>query len=181
MEHRGYHHGQDWRDIHDNWRNDWKAGRGDIQAMILDVLQSKPMHGYEIIRYLEDRSQGVWRPSPGSIYPTLQMLVDQGLIEAEEDKGKKIYSLTEAGKQKAKSQDPQDMPWERGNRAPERIMQLRMIGMQFMKTMKQIIRHGSDQQFDAAREVVEKSLKDLCDIADGSDASETGKPYSEAG
>jgi len=74
-----------------------RARRGNVRAAILSVLAEEPMHGYQIMQQLEQRSGGAWRPSPGSVYPTLQLLEDQGLIKGEEAEGKRVFSLTEAG------------------------------------------------------------------------------------
>ena len=71
-------------------------GRGDVRAAVLALLAEQPMHGYQIIHEIEERSGGSWKPSAGSVYPTLQMLADEGLISAEESNGrKKTYSLTD--------------------------------------------------------------------------------------
>jgi len=74
-----------------------RVGRGDVRAAVLALLAEQPMHGYQIIHEIEERSGGSWKPSPGSVYPTLQLLADEGLIAADESNGRKTYSLTEAG------------------------------------------------------------------------------------
>ena len=63
------------------------------------LLDERPMHGYEMIQELEERTGGRWRPSAGSIYPTLQLLEDEGLVSAEEVDGKRVFSLTDAGRE----------------------------------------------------------------------------------
>jgi len=68
-----------------------KVGRGDVRAAILVLLAEEPMHGYQVIQELAERSGGVWRPSPGSIYPTLQLLEDEGLIRGTEEDGKRRF------------------------------------------------------------------------------------------
>jgi DNA-binding PadR family transcriptional regulator len=75
--------------------------RGDVRAAILALLTERPMHGYEMIQELDQRTGGVWRPSPGSVYPTLQLLEDEGLIASEATGGRKAYTLTEAGQAEA--------------------------------------------------------------------------------
>ena len=72
-------------------------GRGNVKFAILDLLKEQPRHGYDIIREMEERSGGIYSPSPGVIYPTLQALEDQDFVKAAEDGGKKVYSITEAG------------------------------------------------------------------------------------
>ena len=73
-----------------------KAGRGDVRAAILALLTEGPRNGYQIMSEVEERSGGAWRPSPGAVYPALQQLADEGLIEAEESGGRRTFSLTEA-------------------------------------------------------------------------------------
>ena len=75
-----------------------RAGRGDIRAAILALLAEEPMHGYQIIQVISERSGGNWTPSPGSVYPTLQQLEDEGLIEpAASESGRRVFALTDAG------------------------------------------------------------------------------------
>ena len=78
-----------------------RMGRGDVRVAILAILAEQPMHGYQIIQQIEERSGGAWKPSPGSVYPTLQLLTDEGIVEVEEEGGRKTYSLTEAGRAEA--------------------------------------------------------------------------------
>jgi DNA-binding PadR family transcriptional regulator len=73
-------------------------GRGDLKIVILELLKDQPRHGYDIIRALEDRARGFYRPSPGSVYPTLQLLEDLGYVTASQSEGKKVYSITDAGR-----------------------------------------------------------------------------------
>ena len=74
-----------------------RAKRGDVRAAALALLSERPMHGYEMIQELEERTDGVWRPSPGAVYPALQLLEDQGLVTADAEAGKRLFSLTEPG------------------------------------------------------------------------------------
>ncbi len=71
--------------------------RGDIRAAVLALVAEQPRHGYEIIQEIADRSGGVWRPSPGSVYPTLSQLQDEGLVRVEQTDGRRVVHLTEAG------------------------------------------------------------------------------------
>ena len=72
--------------------------RGEIRPLILAALAERPMHGYEVIQELEARSGGRWRPSAGSVYPTLQQLADEGLVSGEEVEGRRVYTLTADGR-----------------------------------------------------------------------------------
>ncbi len=88
-----------------------RGKRGDVRAAILVLLADRVMHGYEMIQEISDRSGGLWRPSPGSVYPTLQLLVDEGLIVGTESEGsKRLFELTEEGRTAAdKVETP---PWD---------------------------------------------------------------------
>jgi len=89
-----------------------RANRGDIRAAILALLAERPMHGYQIIQEITDRSGGVWAPSPGSVYPTLQHLEDEGLVTADTTEGKKVFSLTAAGQAANEARGATTAPWE---------------------------------------------------------------------
>jgi DNA-binding PadR family transcriptional regulator len=73
-------------------------GRGDLKYALLELLQERPMHGYEMMKALQERTGGMYTPSPGSVYPTLQMLEDRGFVTVSEADGKKVYSITDAGR-----------------------------------------------------------------------------------
>ena len=82
-----------------------------MRAAILKLLTDRPMHGYEMIQEIAERSQQLWKPSPGSVYPTLQLLVDEGLIVATESEGsKKLFELTEDGR--AAAEKIETAPWD---------------------------------------------------------------------
>ena len=84
-------------------RGRWGRGQwfeaGDMKYVILKLLRDKPMHGYEVMKALEEKTHGCYKPSPGTVYPTLQWLEDEGLVKAELVEGKKVYAITDAGRQ----------------------------------------------------------------------------------
>ena len=89
-----------------------RAARGDVRAAILVLLAEKPSHGYQIIQELERRSEGAWRASPGSVYPTLQQLEDEGLVAAvEADGGRRVFELTDTGREEATKLAAGPAPW----------------------------------------------------------------------
>jgi DNA-binding PadR family transcriptional regulator len=92
-------------------RHGGRARRGDVRTAVLALLAERSMHGYEMIQEITQRSGGVWRPSPGSVYPTLQLLADEGLVTVEEGGGKRLYALTDAGRTEAGKQGDTP-PWE---------------------------------------------------------------------
>ena len=88
-----------------------RGRRGDVRAAILKLLAERPMHGYEMIQEIAERTQNLWRPSPGSVYPTLQLLVDEGLLVGRESEGsKKLFELTAEGR--AAAEKIETPPWE---------------------------------------------------------------------
>ena len=93
-----------------------RARRGDARYILLDALRDGPKHGYEIIKTLEERSGGKYVPSPGTVYPTLQYLEDQGLVRATEEADRRIYQLTDAGQAELEAQALQIAAfWQRIN------------------------------------------------------------------
>ncbi|OAN36368.1 PadR family transcriptional regulator, partial [Mycolicibacterium iranicum] len=92
-------------------RGGGRGRRGDVRAAILKLLTDRPMHGYEMIQEIDERSQQLWKPSPGSVYPTLQLLVDEGLLVSTEAEGsKKLFELTEEGR--AAAEKIETAPWD---------------------------------------------------------------------
>ena len=91
--------------------NDWgdrsRTRRGDIKFILLELLAERPQNGYELMNELETRRGGFRRPSPGSVYPTLQMLEEGGYLTSEEVEGKRVYTITESGKQFLSDRKPQ--------------------------------------------------------------------------
>src|SRR5205085_9853538 len=75
-----------------------RGGRGDVRAAILILLAEAPFNGYQLIHEIAQRSGGIWQPSPGSVYPALQLLQDEGLVQAEETEGRRVFCLSEAGR-----------------------------------------------------------------------------------
>ena len=97
---------------HGRGRRGGRARRGNVRAAILALLAERPMHGYEMIQELASRTGGVWRPSPGSVYPALQLLEDEGLIASQDTEGKRLFTLTEAGRAEAGREPAHQSPWE---------------------------------------------------------------------
>lgn len=141
-----------------------RMGRGDVRAAVLALLAEKPMHGYQIIREIEERSAGSWKPSAGSVYPTLQLLADEGLISAEESNGRKTYSLTEAGREEAADAGT-SAPWEStgaGDGTP--LAALPKAGMALAHAAAQVRRTGSREQIQQAVTVLDEARRRLYSI-----------------
>jgi DNA-binding PadR family transcriptional regulator len=140
-----------------------RARRGDTRAAILKVLAEQPMHGYQIIQELSQRSGGVWRPSAGSIYPTLQLLADEGLIVAEESSGKKVFSLTDAGKEAVEKLAETDAPWDVAAAFGDfsGIFALRDAGGRLASAVMQVGQAGDKAKIEAAVEILNGARKQI--------------------
>ncbi|MBV9594011.1 MAG: PadR family transcriptional regulator, partial [Actinobacteria bacterium] len=88
-----------------------RAGRGDVRVTLLRALLQGPAHGYELMRRIEEASGGVWRASPGSVYPTLALLADEGALDVRDHAGKRVYALTDNGVALAEAAATQPPPW----------------------------------------------------------------------
>ncbi len=135
-----------------------RARRGDIQAAVLVLLAEQDMHGYQIIQELAERSGGAWAPSPGSVYPTLQMLKDQGFVTSQDADGRKVFSLTDAGRERVESL-PEKAPWEAmaGNAGPGK--QLRENTKALMAAVGQLGHTGTPEQIEQASELLAETRK----------------------
>jgi DNA-binding PadR family transcriptional regulator len=119
----------------------------------LILLAEQPRHGYEIIQLIAERSGGVWQPSPGSVYPALQLLEDQGLVEAEEAEGKRTFHLTEHGRAHVEShREELEQTWAAvQHRGDDAAIELRDLLGQVEMALRQVVHVGSAAQLDAAR------------------------------
>jgi DNA-binding PadR family transcriptional regulator len=141
-----------------------KVSRGDVRAAILHLLAEEPMHGYQIMSELSSRTDGIWQPSPGSIYPTLNQLEDEDLVRAEERDGKKVYALTDEGRARVEA-DGEQAPWDRfSSPYSKSLMDLRDAGFQLGAAVMQVARAGSDDQAAQAREVLDEAKRRLYEI-----------------
>ncbi|WP_063760571.1 PadR family transcriptional regulator [Streptomyces sp. NRRL F-5650] len=138
-----------------------RARRGDVRASILALLKDRPMHGYEMIQEIAERSGGAWKPSPGSVYPTLQLLEDEGLIASESEGGKKLFALTEAGRTAA--EEGPEAPWEEASRGVdwEALNDVRQAGFGLMEAFGQVWKTGSKEQREKALAVIGEARKKL--------------------
>ncbi|MEV7246852.1 PadR family transcriptional regulator [Streptomyces sp. NPDC093248] len=138
-----------------------RARRGDVRASILALLKERPMHGYEMIQEIAERSGGAWKPSPGSVYPTLQLLEDEGLIVSESEGGKKLFALTDSGRTAA--EDGPEAPWEEASRGVdwEALGEIRQAGMGLMQAFGQVWNTGTKEQREKALAVVTDARKKL--------------------
>ena len=144
------------------WRFGGGAGarRGDVRAAILILLAERPMHGYEMIRELESRTNGAWRPSPGSVYPTLQMLADEGLVSSEDQGGRRLFSLAEAGRAEAERLSASPSPWEQFAQDGAEPTFRHAVG-QLLVAVAQVARAGTEEQRVRALELISETRRRL--------------------
>ncbi|MDP2182249.1 MAG: PadR family transcriptional regulator [Actinomycetota bacterium] len=138
-----------------------RARRGDVRTAVLRLLSEAPMHGYQIIQELRTRSGGTWTPSPGSVYPTLQLLADEGLVSAEEASGKKVFSLTETGTAEVAKTADQPAPWEEAAQSDSGTAGFRETVGRLMPAVFHIGKDGSPDQIKAAIEILDDARKKL--------------------
>ncbi len=131
-----------------------KARRGDVRAAILALLAEEPMHGYQIITELTERSGGVWRPSPGSVYPTLSALEDQGLVTADTSEGRRVFQLTPEGRTEAEAAGDGPTPWEEAAGGDRSIPDMMGLMVQVAKATKQVAQAGSPGQIRTVGEIL---------------------------
>ena len=145
------------------WGSGPRARRGDVRAAILALLAEQPMHGYQVIQELERRTGGVWRVSPGSVYPTLQMLEEEGLITSQEVEGKRVYSLTDAGRARSESQTGAGRArWDEvAGGGDETLHSLRDAAFQLGAAAMQVAHAGSKEQIDRTVAILNDARRQL--------------------
>ncbi|MFF2368960.1 PadR family transcriptional regulator [Agromyces sp. NPDC058110] len=141
-----------------------RVARGDVRAAVLALLAEQPMHGYQIIREIEERSGGAWKPSAGSVYPTLQLLADEGLISAEESNGRKTFSLTDAGRA-AVDETAGSSPWDpQGSGDDQGYPALAKAGFELAQAAAQVGRTGTPEQVQQAVAALDETRRRLYSI-----------------
>jgi DNA-binding PadR family transcriptional regulator len=137
--------------------------RGDIRTALLTALTDGPAHGYEIIGRLEEKSGGTWRPSPGSVYPTLQLFEDEGLVQSEQRDGKRVYELTDAGRTEAaeRAKKQGSAPWDTDADDANEFHGLIRAAAQMFGAAKQIARTGDPAQMERATTAIRATTKEL--------------------
>lgn len=160
------------------WMGGRRARRGDIRWALLISLLDGPAHGYELISRLETRSGGIWRPSAGSVYPTLQLLEEEGLIKGHDDDGKRVFELTDQGRTAAT---------EASERVGEGIFAAGAFGRRAelfrgmkatVMAVRQVAMAGDDNQVAEATSVLAKAQQSLYRILAGEETGTTEKPTS---
>jgi DNA-binding PadR family transcriptional regulator len=142
-----------------------RARRGDVRAALLTLLAEEPRNGYQLMQEIERRSDGVWRPSPGSVYPALQQLEDEGLVRSDESEGRKRFQLTEAGREAAEAAAAGGAPWDAASESVDAdAWELFGVARQVGMAIFQIAQVGTAEQLASAREVLTNARRSLYGI-----------------
>lgn len=147
-----------------------RVRRGDVRIGILALLAEQPRNGYQIMQELEQRSHGMWRPSPGSVYPALQQLEDEGLVRAQKEGGGRVFELTESGRAHVDSLEADARaPWEAvADAAGDEMRDLMGVFRSTAVAAMQVMRAGTDKQRAQARKILLDARRALYRVlADG--------------
>jgi DNA-binding PadR family transcriptional regulator len=161
-----------------------RARRGDVRAAALALLAEQPMNGYQIIQEIGERSGGVWRPSPGSVYPALQQLEDEGLIRPEAgESGRRGYVLTDEGRQYADAHpDELRAPWDMvAGGAGGAAAEMRTLMGQLAMAAFQVVSAGTEPQQAEARKILADTRRALYRILAADEAGAAGDDPADGG
>jgi DNA-binding PadR family transcriptional regulator len=153
-----------------------RARRGDIRTAALLLLAEGPRNGYQIMQDVQERSGGMWSPSPGSVYPALQQLEDEGLIRTQESDGRKSFAITDDGRALLSERGAdRRAPWEQAGGGSGGVHELGRLMREVASAFMQVMRTGSEGQIARAAGVLATTRRDLYRIlADGDVAAEGG-------
>lgn len=140
-----------------------RAARGDVRASVLALLSEQPRHGYQIITEITERSGGAWTPSPGSVYPVLQQLQDEGLVRPEEADGRRVFHLTEAGEAYVKDHAEElNEPWAAvGGQPKPGVGEMFGVFKQVAVAAAQVAQTGGEVQVEQARALLAETRRNL--------------------
>jgi DNA-binding PadR family transcriptional regulator len=152
-----------------------RARRGDVRLALLRLLAEEPANGYQLMQAIEERSQGTWRPSPGSVYPTLAQLEDEGLIRSAEADGARRFEITDSGRAHLETRAGEPAPWEppAEEAADNPLTELAPLVIQIGKATFQVASVGDREQRDQAQEVLSETKRALYRIL-AEDPGESG-------
>jgi len=149
--------------------------RGDVRLALLMLLAEEPRNGYQLMQTIEERSDGRWRPSPGSVYPTLAQLEDEGLIRGVEREGSKLFEITDQGRERLGESKVDPAPWEdqEDPDAPD-LHRMASLIIQIGKAAWQVAQEGDERQTEHAYETLAETRRALYRIlADDSEEADT--------
>jgi DNA-binding PadR family transcriptional regulator len=139
-----------------------RARRGDVRLALLRLLAEEPRNGYQLMQAIEERSHGFWRPSPGSVYPTLSQLEDEGLIRSVDSEGTRRFEITDAGREHLDSRAGEPAPWEPASEDAENpLTELAPLVIQIGKATFQVASVGDRAQREQAQALLADTRRAL--------------------
>jgi DNA-binding PadR family transcriptional regulator len=139
--------------------------RGDVRTAVLMLLAEEPRNGYQLMQTIEERSDGRWRPSPGSVYPTLSQLEDEGLIRAVERDGTKLFEITDQGRARLGESKTDPAPWEPDEQEDDpqahSLSEIASLIIQIGKAAWQVAQEGDERQTEKACQTLAETRRAL--------------------
>jgi DNA-binding PadR family transcriptional regulator len=148
------------REMHRGRRGRGRVPRGDVRTAVLLLLTEQPMHGYQLMQAIADRTGGRWQPSPGAIYPTISQLEDEGLVTLTASAGRKLVTLTDAGREYVVA-NPGDPFTPFVGDGQETVVDLRDALEQVHAAVRQVARTGTAAQVEAAGKLLAETRRSL--------------------
>ncbi len=166
---RHHRHGGYGRGYGGPGRRGPRARRGDVRTAILLLLAEEPRNGYGLMQEIEQRSAGAWRPSPGSVYPLLSQLEDEGLVRGDEQDGRRVLALTDEGRAIVADRDEdRPAPWDEFSRGvDDEVRAVVDVSRQVGAAVGQIVQVATREQQVAAREILEQTRRSLYGLLAG--------------
>jgi len=151
-----------------------RVARGNVRAAVLLLLEEQPLHGYQLIHEIAERSGGFWRPSPGSVYPAVQQLEDEGLVRVETSGGRRVIHLTDAGRAYVEEhREELGAPWDTVTESvSDGVVELHELLGQVAAAAMQVTHAGTDEQCAEARKVLVNTRRALYRILAEGDADD---------
>lgn len=150
-------------------RGPHRAPRGDVRTAVLLLLAEEPMHGYQLMQTIAERTGDRWRPSPGAVYPTLSQLEDEGLVSSTPEGGRKLVSLTEAGRSHVEENSaswPDPFP-PAAQDGEDQAIDLRELGHGLLGAVREVARTGTDEQVREVAQLLEEDRRRIYRILAG--------------
>ncbi len=138
-----------------------RARRGDVRLALLRLLAEEPRNGYQLMQTIEERSDGRWRPSPGSVYPTLAQLEDEGLVRSSESEGARHFEITDAGREHLETRADEPAPWDSGDEGLGPLADIGPLVIAIGKAAWQVATVGDESQRQQAIETLTETRRSL--------------------
>ncbi len=145
------------------WGDEQRTPRGDIKYILLTLLAEEPRYGYQLIKELENRYSGFYRPSPGSVYPTLQLLEEGGYLISEQIEGRRVYTITDSGRELLAGRDTPVEIGDRGGR-PQQLNELKEAITELSSAVMQAARSNNAEQSSRVREILNRAKREIYSI-----------------